>query len=70
VFHQNIKHIDTRYHFIRELVRKGEFYLEPCKSIDQLVDIFTKPLSEDVFEFHRGNLGVVGLFETYTNICV
>ena len=37
VFHQKSKHIDTRYHFIRELVRNGEVHLKPCKSSDQLV---------------------------------
>jgi hypothetical protein len=55
------KHIDTRYHFIRELVNNGEIYLEFCKSKDQLADIFTKPLARDVFEFHRHNLGVVNV---------
>ena len=45
VFHQKNKHIDTRYHFIRELVNNGEIYLKFCKSKDQLVDIFTKPLA-------------------------
>ena len=44
VFHQKSKHIDTRYHFIRELVSKGEDHLKPCKSSDQLANIFTKPL--------------------------
>ena len=59
VFHQKSKHIDTRYHFIRELVNNGEIYLKFCKSKDQLADIFTKPLAKDVFEYHRENLGVV-----------
>ena len=53
MFHQKRKHIDTRYHFIKELVRNGEVHLKPCKSSDQLVDIFTKPLEKDVFEFHK-----------------
>ena len=34
VFHQKSKHIDTRYHFIRELVNNGEVRVEHCKSID------------------------------------
>jgi hypothetical protein len=59
VFHQKSKHIDTRYHFIRELVNNGEVHVEHCKSIDQLADIFTKPLAKDIFEFHRNNLGIV-----------
>ena len=64
VFHERSKHIDTRYHFIRELVSNGEVHLKPCRSSDQLIDIFTKSLAQDVFEFHRRNLGVVSLDET------
>ena len=64
VFHQKRKHIDTRDNFIRELVRNGEVHLKASKSSDQLVDIFTKPLAKDVFEFHKGNLNVVSLTET------
>jgi len=43
----------------------AKVHLKPCKSIDQLVDdIFTKSLAQDVFEFHRRNLGIVGVAET------
>ena len=42
VFHKKTKHIDTRYHFIRELVNNKEICLEFCRDEDQLVDIFTK----------------------------
>ena len=55
VFYRKSKHIDARYRFIREIVNKGDIYLEHCKSQDQLADIFTKPLAIDVFEFHRQN---------------
>ena len=48
-------------------MRNGEVHLKPCKSGDQLADIFTKPLAIDVFEFHKINFGVVSLAETYTN---
>ena len=59
VFHHKNKHINTSYHFIRELVKNREIYLKFCKSKHQLVNIFTKPLAKDVFEYHRQNLGVV-----------
>ena len=58
VFHKRSKHIDTRFHFIRELVNGKQICLEFCKSNEQLADVFTKPLAKDVFEFHRQNLGV------------
>ena len=58
VFHKRSKHIDTRYHFIRELVNNGEIYLEFCKFEDQLVDIFSKPLPKNNFEYQREKLGI------------
>ena len=45
VFHKMSKHIDTRYHFIQELINNAEIYLEFCKSEDQSADLFTKPLA-------------------------
>ena len=64
MFHEKSKHIDTRNHFIRELVSNGEVHLKPCKSSDQLADIFTKSLGQHVFGFHRRNLCVVSLVDT------
>ena len=64
MIHQKIKHIDTRYHLIQELVRNGEVHLKPCRTSDQLADIFTKPLTVDLFEFHKINVGVVSLAKT------
>ncbi|RDX69180.1 hypothetical protein CR513_51742, partial [Mucuna pruriens] len=44
VFHERSKHIDTRYHFIRECIVKKEVELVHVKTQDQVADIFTKPL--------------------------
>lgn len=51
IFHKRSKHIDTSYHFIRELVNNKEICLEFCRSEDQFADIFTKPLARDTFEY-------------------
>ncbi|KAK3012400.1 hypothetical protein RJ639_010565 [Escallonia herrerae] len=59
VFHERSKHIDTKYHFIRECVSKKEVELEYVKSQDQVADIFTKPLKIDVFHKLRMSLGVM-----------
>jgi transposase InsO family protein len=59
VFHKKSKHIDTRFHFIRELVNNGDIALQFCGSRDQLADIFTKPLGKSVFDFQRQHLGIV-----------
>jgi hypothetical protein len=59
VFHDRSKHIDTRYHFIRECIARKEVQLEFVKSQDQVADIFTKPLKYDTFYKLRALLGVM-----------
>ena len=49
VFHGHSKYIDTKFHFIRDSVTKKKVELKFVKSQDQIADIFTKPLKEDVF---------------------
>ena len=61
VFHKKRKHIDTRFHFIRELVNNGDIALQLCGSQDQLADIFTKPLGKSVFDFQRQHLGIISI---------
>lgn len=61
VFHERSKHIDTRYHFIREHVSKNDVELVYCKSQDQVADIFTKPLKHDVFRKLKFILGMKSL---------
>jgi hypothetical protein len=43
------KHIDVKYHFVRERVASGEIVLEYVKSADQLADILTKPMDFQKF---------------------
>ena len=42
--HKRSKHIDIRYHFVREKVASGEFTLDYISTDRQLADIFTKAL--------------------------
>ena len=41
VFHYQSKHINTRYHFIRECIARKEVQLEFVKSHDHVANIFT-----------------------------
>ena len=59
MFHDRSKHISIKFHYIRELVKKQEIKLEYCRSEDQVVDIFTKPLKIDVFKKLKMMLGVI-----------
>ncbi|KAJ3622463.1 hypothetical protein MTP99_002971 [Tenebrio molitor] len=57
-FHQRSKHIDVRYHFIRDKYTMGEFNLVHVSSKQQQADILTKPLPRVGFEEQRRMLNV------------
>lgn len=61
VFHGRCKHIGVRFHFLRDLVNEGVIRLEHCTSQEQAADIFTKPLTREVFETMRYKLGVCSI---------
>ena len=42
--HWKLKHIDTRYHFIRDHVQEGEIKIDFVGTADNIADILTKPL--------------------------
>jgi len=44
IYHKRTKHIDIRYHYIREKVEDGEVVLVHVPSERQLADLLTKPL--------------------------
>ncbi|KAK0577924.1 hypothetical protein LWI29_002417 [Acer saccharum] len=58
VFHDQSKHIDTRFHFIKDCISKKEIHMKYVKSEDQIADIFTKPIKVDVFSKLRTLLGI------------
>lgn len=58
VFHGRSKHIQVRFHFLRELVSDEIIELEYCSTQDQLADVMTKAVKLDVFEKLRGYMGV------------
>ena len=59
VYHERSKHIDTRYHYIRECVADGILDVWHVGTDDQLADILTKPLGRNRLIEMRTQLGVV-----------
>ena len=59
VYHERSKHIDTRFHYIREHVKNKEIEVKFVKSQDQIADIFTKPFKIDAFKRFRSMLGMI-----------
>ncbi|GJS21871.1 retrovirus-related pol polyprotein from transposon TNT 1-94 [Tanacetum coccineum] len=58
VQHSQAKHIDVRYHFIKEQVENGIVELYFVRTKYQLADIFTKPLPKERFNFLIEKLGM------------
>lgn len=58
-FHKRSKHIDVRYHFIREKFNEKLFNLHYVETKEQLADIFTKSLPRVAFQYLRSKLQIV-----------
>nr|GEU42902.1 ribonuclease H-like domain, reverse transcriptase, RNA-dependent DNA polymerase [Tanacetum cinerariifolium] len=61
VFHGRSRHIDIRYHFIRECIENGHINIEHISSELQRADILTKALLRLTFLTMRQMLGVQDL---------
>jgi hypothetical protein len=58
VLHSRTKHIDVRFHFLRDHYEKGDIELHYINTTRQFADILTKPLDQKTFVHLRGELGV------------
>jgi hypothetical protein len=57
-FHSRAKHIDVRYHHIRDGVEKKKIILPRVSSYDNVADSLTKALPASDFLHHRASLGL------------
>jgi hypothetical protein len=51
--HQRTRHIDIRYHMVKDQIHNGILQIEYVSTQDQLADILTKPLPRQSFERFR-----------------
>ena len=61
VHHNRTKHIDTRYHFIRQCIEDNNIEITFIRTEDQLADIFTKALGRMKFQEMRSRIGVTNI---------
>ncbi|GJZ21726.1 hypothetical protein Tco_0558765 [Tanacetum coccineum] len=61
VQHSRTKHIEIRYHFLRDNVQKGNISIKKVASKDNLADLLTKPLKQEIFNYLRLGLGMIEL---------
>jgi hypothetical protein len=58
VAHSKMKHIDVKYHYVREAIQNKIVTLEYCPTEDMLADLLTKPLFKGRFEKLRVQMGL------------
>ena len=59
MFHDKSKHIEIKYHYIRDMVQRGAVKLQYVVMEEQIADALTKPLARMKFEYFREKLGVL-----------
>ena len=59
MFHDQSKHIDIRYHFLRDCVQRGTIRLEYIQTDEQVANIFTKALCKHSSIKFRDKLGLL-----------
>lgn len=61
VHHERTKHIDNRFHFIRDYQAKGIINVEYCPTGDMVADIMTKPVNRGLLEKHCMASGMISV---------
>ena len=57
-YHARTKHIDIRYHFVRQVVASGGISIVYCPTDDMTADILTKALPSWKVQYHVLNMGL------------
>jgi Reverse transcriptase (RNA-dependent DNA polymerase) len=57
--HQRTKHIDIRYHFIRDLLQKGTINMKYVPSEENIADIFTKATNPNTHKILKDKLRIL-----------
>ena len=57
-FHKRSKHVDIRWHWVRDLVQDGLAIIQDCHDPDQTADILTKALQQQKHFKHTRELGL------------
>ena len=56
--HRKGKHIERKFHLVREIVSRGDVSVEKIASANNIVDLFTKTLPARSFEQHLEGMGL------------
>ena len=53
VFHDKSKHIEIKYHYIRDIVQRGSVKLQYVATEEHIADVLMKPLASLKFVYFR-----------------
>ena len=59
VFHDKLKHIEIKYHYIKYMVQRGAMNLQHVTMEEQIVDVLINPLARVKFTYFKEKLGVL-----------
>ena len=59
VFHDELKHIEIKFHYIRDMVQRGVVKLQYVATNEHIVDVLMNPLARVNFEYFKENLGAL-----------
>ncbi|RVW86372.1 Retrovirus-related Pol polyprotein from transposon TNT 1-94 [Vitis vinifera] len=58
MFHKRTKHIDMQYHFVRDIIARGDIVVGKVSTHDNLIDMMTKTLLVAKFEHCLDLVGI------------
>ncbi|KAD6455073.1 hypothetical protein E3N88_09779 [Mikania micrantha] len=56
--HHKSRHILRKFHYIREIVERGDIIISKVDTDQNLADPFTKPMTQDKYDQHRSAIGL------------
>ena len=59
IHHDQTKHVEMRYHYVRDMVQRHVVELQYIPTDEQVADVFTKPLVRGKFKVFQDMLGIV-----------
>ena len=59
VFHEKLKHIEIKFHYIRDMVQRGAGKIQYMEIEEKIADVLINPLARVKFEYFREILGVI-----------
>ena len=65
MFYDKSKHIEIKYHYIRDKMQRGGVKLQYVATKEQIADVLTKPLARVKFEYFGEKLGVLQIEVPY-----